>query len=742
MKNNLVLLYFVLFAGLTAAQSYPLVTLHDINYIANQDTLPFFPSSPLAGDTVRVRGVVTVRTLVGSEQPGVGDRRPVIWVGSGWACYIQDKDNPEWGGIQVYQGDSTSAAAQQTLLDLADTARVYEFTGVVTPYFQSTELVLITTPSPVPIEEIEVLPQRPNPTPLTIDSLFASSTKGNYLMRKYQGTYVEFKADASHNLITSDRVTGTGSTSGNFRLNDGTGKSMMVYAQSTYFKTNSSGIRPTYQSPVNGTYLSYLRGILTMRSDAAAGVLYWLVPLYPDDLGSALVIPPSISSVGRDAAIAAPNQAVTVSCVAKGVQANIQSVKLFYRLNDGAQDSLDMVTTTTDSIYSGTIPGVALDSALVEYYIKATDLNGVSITNPSNLSTSRYFYFVLNRPITIREVQYSPFGSGLSAFYNYSVTVSGIVTADTVGRYSSAGNGAPSSSNRIILQDGETPWSGIWLNAANTNQDVYGLKKGDNVTITGVIREDFDVTRIDSISSLIIHSSNNSLPNTQILTTGSIGTKASNVIDAEQWESVLIKFENVNVTDLNADGNAGPDQGSGGNRNFGEIFVNDGSGNVRVDLQDGNHLYHNMWDASLAGNLTLIIIDSGATIASLSGYLYFSFSYYKLIPRMTTDFVGYTPPVGINDGDNTIPDKFVVEQNYPNPFNPSTVISYSLPKEGLVNIRIYNSLGQEVANLFNAVQRAGVHKINFDASYLSSGVYFYLFTSDNFSQAKKMILLK
>ncbi len=742
MKAKLFFMVLVMFAGLASAQTYPLVTLHDINYISDQSILPTFPPSPLAGDTVRVRGVVTVRTLVGGAQPGVGDRRPVIWVGAGWSCYIQDKDNPEWGGIQVYQADSTSAAAQQTLFDLADSSTVYEFTGKVTPYFQNTELVLITAPSPIPIEEIEVLPKRPNPTPLTIDSLFSTSTTGNYLMRKYIGTYVEFKADANHNLITSDRVTGTGSTSGNFRINDGTGKSMMCYAQSTYFKTNANGIRPSYQSPVNGTYLSYIRGILTERSDATAGVLYWLVPLYPDDLGSALVIPPSVTNVVRDAATVAPNQAVTVTCVAKGVQANLQSVKLYYRKNGGSLDSLDMTHPTSDTVYTVTIPGITQDSAFVDYYIKAIDLNGASVTNPSNLNTSRYFYFVLNRPITIREVQYSPFGGGLSAYYNYRITISGIVTADTAGRYSSAGNGAPSSSNRVIIQNGESAWSGIWLNAANTSQDVYGLKKGDNVTVTGVVREDFDVTRIDSISSLTINSTGNPLPNPQVVTTGSIGILGSSAVAAEQWESVLIKFNNVTITDVNADGNPGPDQGSGGSRNFGEITVNDGSGNVRVDLQDGNHLYHNMWDAALAGHPNYISVDSGATLTSLSGYLYFSFSYYKIIPRFGADFVGYTPPVGINEEDNTIPDKFVVEQNYPNPFNPSTTISYSLPKEGLVSIKIYNSLGQEVTTLVHGVQRAGIHKVTFNASKLSSGVYFYRVMSENFSQVKKMMLMK
>ena len=732
MKYKLLFLFVILFSGFALSQ-YPLVTLYDINYISDPSILPNFPPSPLAGDTVRVRGVVTVRTVVGSSQPGVGDRRPVIWVGAGWECYIQDKDNPEWGGIAVYQADTTSSGAQQTLLDLADSATVYEFTGIVVPYFQATELQLITAPNPIPIEEIEVLTKRPDPIPLTIDSLFSTPPTGNYLMRKYQGVYVEFVADANHNLITSDRVTGSGSTSGNFKINDGNGKFVMVYAQSTYFKMNSSGIRPGYQSPADGSYLSYIRGILTMRNDQGlgSGVSYWLVPLYPEDLGSTLIIPPSVSNVRRDIAMVQPNQAVTVTCIAKGVQTPVQTVKLFYRVNDGNLDSLDMSVSTADTIYSVQIPGVP-DSALVDYYIKATDQNGTSVTNPSNIVTGRYFYLVLNRTLTIKDLQYSPFGGNFSAYNNYRVTdITGVITADTVGSFYRTGN----VTNRIIMQDGQGPWSGIWLSPVNSTFDIQSLKAGDKVTVNGTVVEDFSFTRIDSITSLIVVSSGNPLPQPQVLTTGTIGTKFSGNVDAEQWEGVLLQFNNVTITDVNADGNPGT------TNNFGEIFVSDGSGNVRTELQDGNHYYHNGWDASLYDNSDFFGVDSGDTFTSLSGYLYFSFSYYKLVPRYNSDFNGYIP-LSVDDNNNTIPNKYVVEQNYPNPFNPSTVISYAIPKEGLVTINIYNILGQEIATLLNDIQSAGLHKINFDGSKLTSGVYFYRVKSGAFSQVKKMMLVK
>jgi hypothetical protein len=83
-----------------------------------------------------------------------------------------------------------------------------------------------------------------------------------------------------------------------------------------------------------------------------------------------------------------------------------------------------------------------------------------------------------------------------------------------------------------------------------------------------------------------------------------------------------------------------------------------------------------------------------------------------------------------------------LSQNYPNPFNPSTKINFSIQNAGLVTLKIYNILGQEVATLVNYELKAGTYSAVFDASRLSSGVYFYTIHAGNFVQAKKMMLLK
>jgi predicted GH43/DUF377 family glycosyl hydrolase len=98
---------------------------------------------------------------------------------------------------------------------------------------------------------------------------------------------------------------------------------------------------------------------------------------------------------------------------------------------------------------------------------------------------------------------------------------------------------------------------------------------------------------------------------------------------------------------------------------------------------------------------------------------------------------------GLEDGLlNTIPTEFVVYQNFPNPFNPSTLIIFGLPEAGEVKLTLFNFLGQEVANIFEGYSNAGYHRVEFDASRLPSGIYFYRLQAENFIQTKKMILLK
>jgi len=85
---------------------------------------------------------------------------------------------------------------------------------------------------------------------------------------------------------------------------------------------------------------------------------------------------------------------------------------------------------------------------------------------------------------------------------------------------------------------------------------------------------------------------------------------------------------------------------------------------------------------------------------------------------------------------------YLLEQCYPNPFNPTTTIKYSIPEMSKVILKLYNLLGEEVATLVNEEKVTGYHQVEFSATNLPSGVYFYQIKAGSFVETKKMILLK
>jgi Secretion system C-terminal sorting domain len=106
------------------------------------------------------------------------------------------------------------------------------------------------------------------------------------------------------------------------------------------------------------------------------------------------------------------------------------------------------------------------------------------------------------------------------------------------------------------------------------------------------------------------------------------------------------------------------------------------------------------------------------------------------------DFNGAFAYSDIIQVDVAAPTVFALAQNYPNPFNPSTVISYSIPQNSFVTLKVYDILGKEITTLVNETRSAGKYEVRFDASELSNGVYFYTVNADNFTSTKKMLLMK
>jgi photosystem II stability/assembly factor-like uncharacterized protein len=102
----------------------------------------------------------------------------------------------------------------------------------------------------------------------------------------------------------------------------------------------------------------------------------------------------------------------------------------------------------------------------------------------------------------------------------------------------------------------------------------------------------------------------------------------------------------------------------------------------------------------------------------------------------------YSEIIGVKNINNEISSSYSLQQNYPNPFNPTTNIRYDLPKNGFVKLVVYDELGREIETLVNEKHTAGKYDAIFNASQYPSGVYFYKLTTDNFSETKKMLLIK
>ncbi len=102
----------------------------------------------------------------------------------------------------------------------------------------------------------------------------------------------------------------------------------------------------------------------------------------------------------------------------------------------------------------------------------------------------------------------------------------------------------------------------------------------------------------------------------------------------------------------------------------------------------------------------------------------------------------FLPVTSINEQESSLKKQFLLSQNYPNPFNPTTTINYTVPKVSFVTIKVYDALGRELNTLVNEEKSAGNYNVEFNASKLASGIYFYRMQAGNFVGTKKLILLK
>ena len=639
---------------------YPEVSIHDIQFVSDPMT---DDDSPLLGDTVQVVGVA----VSSARDVGVGAR---------WSVYIQDTLGGPWSGLMVLQNDTTESG---TLITSVQIGYLVRYTGVVNEYpptgLSATQLELITSPSPIAVDPIGPGFDIPPIITVNADSLDSADTG-----EKYESQLV-YVADARviNNDLPGNRMLVRDAT-GDITCDD--------HFSAVYLYLQGGG-----SWPPNNTVLNITGMVRNYQTYGFEG--YTLNPRTMDDLEN-ISSPPVISDLDRTPPCPTSSEIITIQATVTD-NGTVEACSLHYSVDYAQFQHLAM--TSPDSVYSASIPAQT-DGAFVRYFITAWDDNSEKGIAPGDTSEAMFFYTVRDAGPTIYDLQWTPFVDDASGYEGLEMTVMGIVVTDTT------------HFSYYFIQDGNSPWSGIWVNDAVNN-----VVLGDSIEVTGTVQESYEMTRLTDISTVTVITPGNPVPSPVVVNTGDIMTGAAT---AEQWESILVQVDGVTVTD------PFPDSPS----NYGEFVVDDGSGGVLVD-DSGNFNGNN--DSTF---------HQGDTIEHLRGVLFYTFYNFKIEPRDTNDVINHLV-VGVElTGESGFPQTFTLKPNYPNPFNPVTLIQYGVPEKSRVSLKVYNILGQEVATLVNGQQGPGWFTVPFRATHLPSGIYFYRLQAGVFSETHKMILLK
>lgn len=342
----------------------------------------------------------------------------------------------------------------------------------------------------------------------------------------------------------------------------------------------------------------------------------------------------------------------------------------------------------------------------------------------------------------------------------------------------------PGTYPNFYIQDGDTPFHGVLVYDTSVNPTV-----GDEVLLKAEVDEYYGMTELKNVADFTILSTGNTPYGPTVVSSGDF-TGGCNAT-GEGWEGMLVRIDEPTCTQEE--------------NTYGEWYISDSSGEAQVDddyytydptvgenfdfiqgfvdysYDEYEILPRDEFDVRPPVAIELASFEAAAgdgyvtltwrTAAEVEAH---SFNIYRndeviatvdaageahdytYVDRQVTNGETYT--YQISDVDlggnetihqmtcsvtpNTMPTDYALEQNYPNPFNPSTEISYAIPAETHVTLKVYNLLGQEVASLVDQVEQAGRHTVSWNAGDNASGVYFYSLQTENFSATKKMVFMK
>jgi len=604
-----------------------------------------------------------------------------LYLGARWGGFVSENSNDPWSGFFVIQDDSTEAGTYVGFLEEGD--EVY-FTGYLTTYYGLTQLNLLTDPV-VPVDIVSAGNTFPEPLELTLADI-----SSNYAGEQYESMIATFK---------NVKVTNNDASSGQAIITDGT-NTAYIDDYFMYFRALTDA--DIVHWPANGTSINitgYLR-------DSGYGY-FSINPRDTNDI-EILAVPPEITEITRSPELPKSTDASTLITATISDNATpLANILGYLHYSIDWQDFVTVQMSQGRTGFTASIPQQA-DGAFVRYFISAYDHENNLGMMPGDTSRQMFFYHIRDNGYSIFDIQY-PMGYSYtsSAYEDYTVTLEGVVMTDSTDFV-----------NNLYIQENDSVWSGIWI-----YQDDFPMpNKGDWIRVTGTVYENNYQTQITDVTALEVVTPNYGVFDPVMVNIADIKNGGSL---AEAYESVLIEVDDVTVSD------AFPD----GRYNYGEFSItNDNINSTRVG--DDFTSYNGQLDSSYA---------AGDHIDKVIGFQAYSFNYYKILPRDSSDIIGHTG-VGIQTGEKVV-ENFRLDQNYPNPFNRETNIRFSIPKTGNVTLTIYNLLGAKIRTLYSGKMNAGTYNLRWDGldnagNLIATGVYFYQLQNKDNTITKKMLFLK
>lgn len=601
------------------------------------------------GNPVNIEGIVTT-------EPGLYNEG-LITVQSG---------SGHWSGVHCF--DPTFAVT----VGRGDSVRI---SGTVLEYFGRTEVEFFGN------ADVQILSSgNPLPSPSTISA--STLTSGNILAEVFEGVYVRIP-----NVVVTNPSTGFGQ----WEIGDATG-TCLVGDDAYYY----------YHPPVPafGDSLVAVQGI--------ADYSYGERKIEPRDDGD-VIGPPIIATLRYAPICPLAQSAVTISATITD-NGSLTRAKLFFAVDGGAQDSVDLANSSGDT-WEATI-GPFPNGATVDYHVEVTDDSGFDGRRPTMGS---YGLHVGLTPIETIQSLYASGTTDSSAAAGQPRNVAGLVTV------------APGvlADNLFTIQN---TWTVSPANRAieiYTGGNVVGLvAEGDSVCVCGDVVEFFGKTQIDThwSTSFINHGHVGAIQAFPLTTTEVPPDSAGPVPTAEPWESVLVHLSGSVVTNAAA--------------GFGQYYVDNTDPRTAEEALIDD-------EARFSG---LSYLPSLGDSISIRGTVDFAFGQYKLQPRRDSDILPYDP-VGATER-STAQLQFRLHQNAPNPIqNSVTHIGFAVAQTTHATLRIYDVTGRLVTTLLDAVIDAGPHRLHWDGRddehhAVSSGVYFYRLQAEGKEATRKMVLVR